>query len=193
MNRRSLVGALLVLLGALVSCTAPRSTYMNVVVRPRVEQAWKGRSILVFPFAEEAPESKGKGGLLARMAQQDLMERGCFPMVSLVSAGFWDRVGQGEEDQILAALEEGRRRGYDLVLLGRIRRFFPGGLIRTRVHLDVRIVDTQKEITLFWGKNGWEDEGPDPGLAMDPRLSRPAVSPERLAGKVLGDLLDQLR
>lgn len=186
-------GILLLLLGLMVSCTAPRSPYMNVVVKPRVEEAWKGRSILVFPFAEEAPESKGKGELLARLAQQDLMERQCFPLVARASATFWERVGQGEEDQILAALQEGRRRGCDLVLLGRIRRFFPGGLIRTRVHLDVRIIDAQKEITLFWGKNGWEDEGPDPGLAMDPRLSRPAVSPERLAGKVLGDLLDKLR
>jgi hypothetical protein len=192
MTGRTLVGmtlmAFVLVSGLLVnfSCT-PGSKQQKVVVhleRKNLPQS----SLLIFNFHEPL-HAGGMGAYTAERFHVNLLETKKFQTVALYNDSPWNRLGKTEEERILFALEQGRDKKFDYILVGELTDFYDGMLNKSRLAVRVRIIDVRSQITVFLAENHGESQGKDPSYPMTTKLSQRSQSPKVLAEKIVKELV----
>lgn len=187
---KKLVLCLLMVAGWLACGGMRRTPAVDVILhsdRPDMEKA----SLLVFRFREPS-EAAGKGVLLAQYSQEILLQRRLFRVISPNTDTPWERLGESEEQRLLQALAVGVERGYDYILVGEVGQYVYGGLQASRVELKVRLIETRSRATVFFARHMLQAAAREASYPMDTQMSEYSLHPDRLARRVLTELLARL-
>lgn len=167
-----------------------RNKDLDVVLKLDREKL-KQSSILIFNFKEPS-YAEGAGAYAAEVFHTHLLKAKKFKVVSLDTLSPWGRMGNTEEERILALLEDGRDRKFDYILVGELKEFYYGGINKTRVQIRVRILEIATRATVFLADNYKEDEGDASHYPMNPNLAKQAKTPKIVAEKIIKEFINEI-
>jgi phenylpyruvate tautomerase PptA (4-oxalocrotonate tautomerase family) len=168
------------------SCTTGNKQQKVVIHLERKNLAQS--SLLVFNF-HEPHHAGGLGAYTAERFHLNLLEAKKFLTVGLFNDSPWNRLGKTEEERLLFALEQGREKKFDYILVGEITDSFNGVLNESRLAIKVRIIEVDSQITIFLAENHKENQGKDPSYPMTTKLSQRSQPPKMLAEKIIKELI----
>jgi hypothetical protein len=172
-----------------ISCTPVHKKLHVVVQVPRKNLV--RASLLVFNFSEP-PYANGVGTYTSERFHINLLESRIFKIVGLYTDSPWDRLGETEEQRILNALEEGKSKNFDYILVGELKDYYDGGINPSRVCIKIRIIEVQSKITIFLAENYKESHGKDPSYPMIAKLSTRSQNPKILVEKIIQEFIPQV-
>ena len=180
-------GSLLILLLVIAGC-AHRTPSPGQRNEGAVEIITKSEGVLlrdlrlgIFDFID-ATHIKGLGSDLAQQVYQLLLKEHFVHQIERVDK---------DVSTLAWALDVGRERGYDLVLVGEVREFMYGGLsAHSRVSLSLRMVDPKSDGVLWYIIGTMADE---PQTFVDYllfwRTSKEAASPYHLSNLLIKEMV----
>jgi hypothetical protein len=148
-------------------------------------------SVLVFNF-QEPSYAEGMGVEVAGLFHLTLLESKAFKIAGLVTRSTWNRIADTEETRIADAIEEGKSKNYDYILVGELVDFFYGGLNPTRVKLKVRLIEVNTRITVFLAEYSKQSNAADTSFPMNTQLSNKAEHPKQLTIEMAKALVKSL-
>jgi hypothetical protein len=187
---KKIFAVLLIVITAVGCGVLNRNKNLDVVLKLDREKL-KQSSILIFNFKEPS-YAEGAGAYAAEAFQTHLLKAKKFKIVSLDTSSPWNRLGETEEERILALMEDGRDRKFDYVMVGELKEFYYGGLNKTRVKIRVRILETATRTTVFLADNYKEDEGNASHYPMNPNLAKQAQTPKKIAEKIIKEFVNEI-
>lgn len=157
--------------------------YVKIIIKPDVEKL-RGSSIGVFDFSS-SDQSQGLGRSIAQNTHKYLLKYKFMRLVELARI-----CPAGIEN----AIEIGRSKGCDLILLGHVDEFLYGGLnTNSKVSISIRVIDVRTKVTLWYitGRmEGRYEEHSD--YILFTKDTREAPPPRILCAKVMRELLGVL-
>ncbi|MCP4217876.1 MAG: hypothetical protein GY765_24755 [bacterium] len=163
---------------------------LNVALKLKRENLDQS-TVLVFNFKppDYAPDC---GTQLSEMFHMELLKRKKFKMVSLYNDSKWYRLEDLEEKRLLIAIEEGKEKGFDYILLGDIKEFFYGGINAGRVRITIRLIEVKTQKTILLVEDYKEHKGKDPTYPLNTKLSKRSRSPRVLSEKIVKELVKKI-
>ena len=114
--------------------------HVKVIIKPDMEKI-QASSIGIFNFSHTT-NLDNLGYALAQFSQKELLTRRFVKLIELTGT---------EAINVEDAIGTGRERGYDLILLGKVIKFFHGGVSYTsKVAVSIKIIDVKTGATLWF-------------------------------------------
>lgn len=154
---------------------------LEIVIKPDFEKI-KGLSIGIFNFNNRDRSDK-LGHAFAQFSQRHLLEHKFMEVVDLTGI-----LSEGIQD----AIEVGRNKGYDLILLGSVNEYYYGGLSAdSKVSISIRIIDVRTEAVLGYVTGRMEGRYKERfDFIVYKKDSKEAPSPSLLGAKVMQEILN---
>jgi len=163
---------------------------LTVYIRQERENLSRS-SVLVFNFLEPA-YAEGMGAKVAEVFHLNLLGAQKFKIASLESHSNWNRITETEESRLLSAIEEGKSKNFDYILVGELVDFYHGGINPTRVKLKVRLIEARTRVTVFLAECSKQSQAKDPSFPMNTQLSNQAETPMKLAASIAKMMIEKL-
>ncbi|MCP4152674.1 MAG: hypothetical protein GY757_33370 [bacterium] len=194
MKKVKIVLPILVLLAYCMGITAcavmPPKKNLRVIIKLNRENL-KQSTLLIFNF-KEPQHAQGKGLMLSELFHSAILRAKKFKVVAMNANSTWNRLAETEEERLLNALEEGKEKGFDYILVGDIKEFFFGAINKTRVRIKIRLIEVKTKTTVFLAENGKSAKSKDPNYPLNTKLAKYAKSPEAIAEKITKELVKMI-